>query len=580
MKYQLNSKNYNQENSDTVLDSLLKERGIEDPVKWLHPNESYENSPWLFNEMAKAVKILNDTIKQKEKNIVVVVDSDVDGYTSGAIISLLLKQINLRSNVSYVLHPGKEHGIVLEDIPEDTDLIIVPDAGSSQKEEHLKLLNDNTKIIILDHHEISNNDLDYGIYKNSIAIVNSQEANYPNHYLSGAGVALKFVQAYAEQYGVSIPSSLYGLTAVGIVADVMDLRELENKQIVFNGLKYLKEQSFLYTLIKDGHYNEENPQPSVRDIGWIIGPNINAIIRLGTQEQKHLIFRALISPTILVQTSKRGAEEGEEVPLFEEAVRICKNAKKRQTTAVDKSIKTILSETEIKDNDNVIIYVDKNKELTFELSGLIANKLLSLYNRPVILLKPFIKDNIQEFRGSVRGKAVENLPNLKNLIDGISGVSLAEGHAFAFGLGVEQESFPTFTAHLKSLLEDIDFNTNLYLVDLITKYNELNLKVAKVMAEDNVWCHGVEKPLAVLTDIPVENYMIMGDRQQHLKINCDTYDIVLFGVPDLTEQLIGNKPFNLDVVGEFSMDRDRLQLVVTDYDLKPYVKKTVWDMVF
>ena len=72
----------------------------------------------------------------------------------------------------------------------------------------------------------------------------------------------------------------------------------------------------------------------------------------------------------------------------------------------------------------------------------------------------------------------------------------------------------------------------------------------------------------------------MGDRQQHLKINCDTYDIVLFGVPDLTEQLIGNKPFNLDVVGEFSIDRDRLQLVVTDYDLKPYVKKTVWDMVF
>lgn len=129
MKYQLNSKNYNQENSDTVLDSLLEERGIEDPVKWLHPNESYENSPWLFNEMAKAVKILNDTIKQKEKNIVVVVDSDVDGYTSGAIISLLLKQINLRSNISYVLHPGKEHGIVLEDIPEDTDLIIVPDAG-------------------------------------------------------------------------------------------------------------------------------------------------------------------------------------------------------------------------------------------------------------------------------------------------------------------------------------------------------------------------------------------------------------------------------------------------------------------
>ena len=77
----------------------------------------------------------------------------------------------------------------------------------------------------------------------------------------------------------------------------------------------------------------------------------------------------------LVPSTKKG--EDEEVPIYEEAVRLCKNAKKRQTTAVDKSIKIIEDNIEIKDNDKAIVYVDEDQELTFELSGLIANKLLS-----------------------------------------------------------------------------------------------------------------------------------------------------------------------------------------------------------
>lgn len=583
MKYQLRTKNYNDiETTEMALHDLLLDRGIQKPIEWLQPNYSYEHSPLLFKEMGKSIEMLRTVLKNPEATITVVVDSDLDGYTSGAIILTLLKNIQRGQDINFILHPNKEHGIVLEDISEETNLLIVPDAGSSQKQEHLKLLENGMKIIILDHHEMVN-DMEYGEYKDNIAIVNSQEEGYPNHALSGAGVALKFAQAYCEKYGVPFPNKLYALAACGIIADVMDIGELENKQIVNTGLKYLKEHLFLYQLIQDTHYNNEDPEPTIKDIGWIIGPNINAIIRLGTQEQKNIIFKSLVSPMLLVLSSKKG-EEDQEVPVYQEAVRLCKNAKKRQTTAVDKSIRIIERELQIKDSDRAIVYVDEDQELTFELSGLIANKLLSQYNRPVILLRHFRQGNVDELRGSARGKSVEGLNNLKDTLNGLTGVQKAEGHAFAFGVGVDKDMLSEFKAHLNLALDKVDFNVNLYLVDLISTYNELNIPMAEITAREDIWGHGVDKPVSLITDIPTDKFDFMGNEQQHLKIDCGKYDVILFNVPELTEQLGQGQKFDLDAVGEFSVDKSynvgRLQFVVNDYELKEYTSKTVWDLVF
>lgn len=581
MKYQLRTKNYNSESPELALHDLLCDRGIEDPIAWLHPEDKYEYSPFRFTNMKKAVDILHSTLKNPESSILVVVDSDLDGYTSGSIILSLLNQLGNGQEINYVLHPGKEHGIDLRDIPEDTDLIIVPDAGSSQKEDHLKLLEHGTKIIILDHHEISN-DMGYGKYENNIALVNSQ-LDYPNPALSGAGVALKFIQAYGDTYGIPIPKKYYALAACGIVADVMDISSLENKQIISEGIKYISEHPFLMELIRKAHYNMENPQPSIKDIGWVIGPNVNSIIRLGTMAQKHMVFRALVTPNSLTFSSKRGAED-EEVPIYEEAVRLCENAKKRQTTAINKSIR-IIEENSRADEHNSIVYIDEDQDLTFELSGLIANKILSQTNKPVILLRKFTDNKgIDQYRGSVRGKAAEGLVNLKDTIKDISGVEMAEGHAFAFGIGIDRESFPTFKMHLDSILDNIDFNVNLFMVDLVSNYKAVNKEIAEIMAADDIWSHGVEKPLAVINDIPMTNYEIMGADGHHVKINCGQYDTVLFNVPELVQVLESGEKYNLNVVGEFDIDKayniGQLQFIAKDYELTDYKEQTIWDYAF
>lgn len=581
MKYQLRTKNYNEETPDLALHDLLCDRGIENPIDWLNTKEEYEYSPFRMTNMAKAVDILYNETKNPEGKILVVVDSDLDGYTSGAIILSLLEQVAPNQEVGYVLHPGKEHGIELRDIGEDVSLVIVPDAGSSEKDKHIRLLKNGTKIIILDHHEIIN-DMEYGDYDKNIAIVSSQ-MDYPNPALSGAGVALKFAQAYCQTYGIRLPMRNYALAACGIVADVMDLSQLENKRIVDIGVKYISEHLFLMGLIKKAHYNMENPEPTIKDIGWVIGPNINSIIRLGTQEQKNAVFLALVKPNSLILSSKRGYDE-QEVPLYEEAIRLCDNAKKRQSTAVNRSIKLIEDELE-EDDHNSIIYIDEDQDLTFELSGLIANKLLSQTNKPVFLLRKYTDNNgADQYRGSVRGKSVEGLSNLRETVEDISGVEMAAGHPFAFGLAVDRESFPTFKAHLNAILDNIDLNANLYMVDMIANYKKVNKEIAKIMAADDIWAHGVDKPLAVITDIPTNQYELMGDKEQHIKIDCGNYDVVMFNVPELTDKLKNGEKYNIQVVGEFDIDKayniGRLQFIANDYELDDYTEQTIWDYVF
>ena len=119
------------------------------------------------------------------------VDADVDGYTSSAIIYNFIKRVAPTINILYYLHPGKEHGISLEDLDYSCDLYIVPDAGSNQKKELEKLASMGKDILVLDHHEV-----DVDIQNEHIVIINNQTSKlFTNKALSGAGVTFKFIQA-------------------------------------------------------------------------------------------------------------------------------------------------------------------------------------------------------------------------------------------------------------------------------------------------------------------------------------------------------------------------------------------------
>ena len=91
-------------------ENLLKERGIEDIELFLNPTEECRQKDGL-DYLQEGAALLNKVIKNNDSSILIVVDSDVDGFTSAAIMYQYIKRLNPNVFLQYCLHSGKQHGL-------------------------------------------------------------------------------------------------------------------------------------------------------------------------------------------------------------------------------------------------------------------------------------------------------------------------------------------------------------------------------------------------------------------------------------------------------------------------------------
>ena len=111
---------------------------------YLRVNEQDIIEPFCLQNLHEGIAMLAKHIINKDK-IFIQIDSDVDGYTSAAALINYLNKLFpsfVQNNISYRIHDGKQHGIILDTIPKDVKLVIVPDAGSNDYEQH-KILKEN-----------------------------------------------------------------------------------------------------------------------------------------------------------------------------------------------------------------------------------------------------------------------------------------------------------------------------------------------------------------------------------------------------------------------------------------------------
>ena len=555
---------YNNINLGLLLRDMLKYRGVEDPDEWLNVSKEHENEPKLLKNIDQAAGVVHDAIANN-KRIFIQTDADVDGFTSASIAYKFLADI-CDCNIVVGLHEGKEHGLDLKQaLGSMADLIIVPDA-SGNPEDYDELNEKGIKSLIFDHH-------DYSEEMFNTTVVNCNFEPYPNHDLSGAGVMLKFCQYYAEKYEIEYDMNpIYALAAIGMVADVMSLQQLENQFIIRYGLKYIKDHDFFNELLKDRMGNPVE-LVTIKDIGWSIGPNMNAVIRLGSMEEKELLFDTLVAPRANVITKKRGGN-GDVVPRYVEMCRICKNLKARQTRLVQNAIKIIEPTLDL--SHNLICYIDKDEELPFELSGLIANRLLSSYKRPVLLLKHFhdYDDPSQEdcWGGSMRSIAAENFEDPRAIFNEMSGVREFAGHDKACGAKIYKTGFDTFLAQAKEYLDKIDFDNQLYTVEAEVNCRPFNINLGKLFAAEDIWGSGIEKPMMKINRIDCIGAEFMGKEGQHVKIVTPNIDIVIFDDNDLVSTLKESKNYLMNAVGEISWndweDQPKLQMIVSGFELE------------
>lgn len=184
----LKANHLNRNSTVPYIQQYLQSLGITKASSFLNqPDNSDELDPFRLDHMRKAVEVTH-MILSLPSRVFVQVDSDGDGWTSAAILINYLKRRYPQTDIIWRLHKGKEHGIIAETVPEGTNLVFVPDAGSNDFKEQQALYERGIKVIILDHHEIE--DKQKFQWSPAIIVNNQASPDFPNKSLSGAGVEI------------------------------------------------------------------------------------------------------------------------------------------------------------------------------------------------------------------------------------------------------------------------------------------------------------------------------------------------------------------------------------------------------
>lgn len=499
----------------SAVEQVLFNRGIdpENVEHYLNTTDEDILNPQMIMNVAEGAKVLVKHIAQGDK-VLIQIDSDCDGYTSAAALINYLNRLFpgfVQSNIYYRIHTGKQHGILLETIPDDVKLVIAPDSSSNDYDEHQQLKSKGVDVLVIDHHEADK------ISENAV-IINNQLCDYPTKSLSGVGMVYKFCSYMDELLNVDYADDYLDLVALGMVADMMDLRDFETRHLITRGLENIRNPYFKGMVDKQAYSLKGEITPI--GVAFYIAPYVNATIRMGTQEEKLMLFESMLDYRgyELVPSTKRGCK-GQQETRVEQACRNCTNIKNRQTKARDaalENIERIIKEKNLLENKILVVKLD-----TFaadrNLTGLIANQLMAKYQRPVLLLNK----TADGWEGSGRGYDKSKFDNLREFLKESDLVMYAEGHANALGVGITDEAFKTFIEYSNRELAEFDF-TPCYKVDFIFNGADFRGKDIVEIAElKSLWGQGVDEPFVAIEHINVYagNVVLMSpDKSPTLKI--------------------------------------------------------------
>lgn len=543
----------------TVIDTVLQNRNILDINMYLDPPKDM-SSPLLLNNLKEGIETLSKHLENNSK-IAILVDCDVDGYTSSAIMYLYLKFLSV--DTLLVFHEGKEHGLedekayneLLEIKP---NLLIIPDASSNESNLHNQLI-EHMDIIVLDHHLADN-------YKESKAIIinNQISDNFTNKNLSGVGVVYKFLQELDKKLNLEMANVLLDLVAIGNIADMMNLHSLETRYLVLKGLSQI-----CNPLLNEIKTQEEIDNFTITDVAFKVAPLFNAIIRVGSMDEKIMLFNALIGKEETIEYKYRGQVKSQ--TLQQAVLRIGRNAKTRQNNLVKKYAQ--LLKNQIEDNnflENKVLLLNTTDIFeTLEVSGLVATKLANEYKRPVLLLK-HREDN--SYGGSARGYGEDSF---KDICEGTGLFDFAQGHNNAFGVQVSGEN----VLKLNSVFNDIYKDKVLdicYEVDYVFNAKELKVTTISQIAKlEGLWGCFIDEPLFAIKGIKVNSGAVKkfgtlvafeynGIRYNKNYATSDYIDKFTCG----KERGLVNKDLDIEIICRFKKYKNGYFCEIVDYSSK------------
>ena len=581
---------------ERLLEELLEMRGVADPLSLLRVDSGhycdYYNSAYEFSHMEEALDLLWKHLDNESSHIHLIFDVDVDGLTSGALYYLWHKERYPHIPITFDCNEGKRHGLnfdIVERIPKETTLLIIPDSSSSDVIFHEELYSTGYDILILDHHEFDT------MQPTSAVIVNCMDGKYPNTNLTGVGVVYKFLEQYELDLAHDLThlDSLLPLVTLGQLADLADVRNLETRGLCLQGLEDFAENNLLLKAIVEEQEYSMKGECNFTTISWYVAPLMNAIFRQGTLEDRIDLFKAICNfEEERVYTPQRKTKDNpNKEPIVESLqkniIRRAKSIKSHQDNEVKKEVKEI--QNMVDETDKVII-VDITGIVSPGHSGLIANRLAHQYKRPVIL--------VNDKGGSGRGYDEHPIENFNEWISQ-SGLIECSGHGNAFGITFTREQIPQLKDWCNEQLQDIDTEP-VWHVDFefdISKLKESHVK--RVGQFNSSWGgFGMEEPLFAITGIQIETGDIqrLGAKATMMKftteINGQEISFIRPFTGDevykeficenakrrgISRDSVGNKKIEVTLIGKFKINefagKQFAQVEIVEFDTKVATQK-------
>lgn len=536
------------------LEDILRLKGVTDIKSFLNPTVENTESELLFNNIEKARDVLIKHIENNSK-IDLVVDCDVDGNTSGAVIYQYIKNIKSSIDIDYFIHTGKLHGLkefVDRICQDDSSLVIVPDAGTGDVEECKRIIESGKDIIILDHHSISSEG-------NPAIVVNNQLSDkVTDKAMTGVGVTYKFAKLLDKYYGVDYSDDYLDLVALGMIGDRADTMDLETRFLILEGLNQIRNKSgknkLIETLVNAQMYSMDN-KITMNGIGFYVCPLINSLIRLGEYEDKRYMFEAFVNSDKVLERKVRG-KGIVEMTIQEYTLKACESSNRKQKKMTEDSA-AVLSE-EIKGfglDKFPILICNARDNVDGNSTGLIANRLADQYQRPCLLMRR--KGDI--CKGSGRGYEKCEIRDFNQWCKDTGLFMKVDGHPGAFGCEITFENTNKLFQIL-STMKKIDEPT--YYVYHVYDANQLHDQIIKNIAKyDEVWGNTVSEPIFLIRNIPCNKYNInlIGSKQNKIEF---MYHNIKFTKQTKSRSLaklykeilsVGDN-IEFDVVGRFGID--------------------------
>ena len=469
-----------------MLDTVLKTRGLtlERAKKILYPSLEVEEDVLNYTNIDKGINLLREAIT-KNKKIAILVDVDCDGYCSASIIYRFIKYDLGYDNIKLITqrYNNKTHGLS-DDIMEqlyniEANLVITPDSSSGEYEKHKELFNRNIKCLVLDHHQWNKREDIEGI-----VIINNQDGQVVNTALSGTGVTYKFVKHYAKLHNIDLKQKYLDLVAISLISDVCDMSDnpsLENRLYFNMGAKLENiENKMLKAIIENGNLINKDSL-TIKDIGFVVGPAINSIIRIASYEDRMQLIYAF-------------ALDNDEL-YYDMMVKKCESYKRKQKKIVEASVRTL--EARIKEKNllnNKVLIINGTNLVDKSITGLVSTKLANKYNRPTLI---FIASQDYTCSGSAR---TYGDINFKEICESSKLIECA-GHSGAFGFTIHAKDLINVNEYFNKYFLHIELDNKSEVIDVID-IKDLNISDVISLGEmSGLWCNTIKEPLFVIKNI-------------------------------------------------------------------------------